>query len=50
MVGEGEWMMLRMHGHYQQNLLPFAGGLLDQPNHYLESMEIIEGARAKVNG
>lgn len=50
MVGEPEWQLLRLNTHYQQKLLPFSGGLLEQPNYYLEAMETIEGARANIHG
>ena len=31
----------RLYGHYKNRLLPYAGGLLNQPNYYLEAMELI---------
>lgn len=46
MVGERESEMLRLFQHYRHQLLPSAGGLLDQPNNYIESMEIIGAAVA----
>lgn len=46
MVGEREAEMLRLFQHYRQQLLPLAGGLLDQPNNYIEAMEIIGAAIA----
>lgn len=33
--------LLRLYGHYQNRLLPYAGGLLNQPNYYIEAMEQI---------
>lgn len=33
--------LLRMYQHYKNRLLPYEGGLLSQPNYYLEAMEII---------
>lgn len=33
--------LMRMYGHYKNRLLPLAGGLLDQPNYYIEAMELI---------
>ena len=50
MVTNAEWALLRLSAHYRNNYLPLAGGLLDQPAAFIEAMEIIEGARAKVNG
>jgi len=35
-------MLLRLYKHYKNNILPFAGGILDQPNVFQEAMEIIE--------
>lgn len=32
---------LRMHKHYAHGILMLSGGLLDQPNKYLEAMELI---------
>ena len=32
-------VMVRLYHHYQAGHLPFAGGLLDQPKQFLESME-----------
>ena len=39
---------LRMHGHYQHRLLLHEGGLLDQPNAYLEAMEILSERAALI--
>lgn len=35
-----QFMML--HTHYAKRLLPFHGGLMNQPNAYLQAMETIE--------
>lgn len=40
---ESSWF-LRLYRHYKNHLLPHAGGLLDQPNAYLEAMEVIDAA------
>lgn len=32
----------RLHHHYEQGLLPFAGGVLDQPAGFMRAMEIID--------
>ena len=34
-----EW--LRLHEHYRNGILPFAGGLLDQPHAYAEAMQVL---------
>ena len=33
---------LRLYNHYKNGLLPQAGGICDQPNLYLEAMEMLE--------
>ncbi len=42
MVTPASRFLLRLYRHYDKRLLPYGGGLLDQPNYYLEAMEIIE--------
>ncbi len=37
-----ERQMLALHTHYKNGLLPFSGGLLDQPHIFSEAMLIIE--------
>lgn len=32
---------IRMHGHYRKQVLPYGGGILDQPHLYTEAMEIL---------
>jgi hypothetical protein len=39
--------MWRMYSHYQNQLLPIAGGILDQSNFFLEAMELIGSRIAK---
>lgn len=48
MVSECSGMMLRLNNQYQSNILPKSGGWLDQPNFYIESMEIINSHRSKI--
>ena len=36
--------MISLYAHYQNNLLPYEGGILDQPNYFVEAMRIIKGA------
>ena len=40
--------LMRLYGHYKNQLLPFAGGLYDQPALYTEAMEIIDAHQARV--
>lgn len=42
MVSEKSWHLIRLHKHYQKNVLFTDGGLMSQPNLYLEAMERIE--------
>lgn len=41
MITEESNIYLRLHRHYSKGILIMAGGLLDQPNKYLEAMEMI---------
>lgn len=49
MVTEGSKFMLRLYRHYQNNILPFGGGILDQPNIYVQAMELIDGFKSHGN-
>lgn len=40
--------MLRLYSHYKNQLLPFGGGLYDQPALYTEAMELIDAQQARV--
>jgi len=33
---------MRLYRHYRSGWLPYAGGLMEQPNIYLEAMETID--------
>ena len=44
MISERSLFLVRLHKHYQQRILFEAGGLMDQPNAYLEAMEYMETA------
>lgn len=33
---------MRLHWHYRRQMLPHAGGVCDQPNLYIEAMEVLE--------
>jgi len=32
---------MRLYRHYKNNVLPYAGGILDQPQVYAEAMEVL---------
>lgn len=40
--------LLGLYRHYQAKLLPCAGGLLDQPNYYVQAMEILGEADQRI--
>jgi len=40
---------IRLYRHYKNGILPFEGGLLDQPNPFIEAMEAID-LRIEENG
>jgi hypothetical protein len=39
--------LLRLYNQYKQNILPLAGGWLDQPNLFANAMEIIDSHKAQ---
>ncbi len=41
---------LKMYTHYKNRLLPYSGGILDQPYSYIRAMEIIESELGSSNG
>jgi hypothetical protein len=47
MVTPQSKLLLRLHEHYENGVLPYAGGILDQPNYFTEMMETIS-ARERV--
>lgn len=40
--------LMRLYSHYKNQLLPFSGGLYDQPAVYAEAMELIDAHQARV--
>ena len=44
MVSEASHTLIKLYGHYKQQILPFAGGILEQPHYYIQAMEIIDAA------
>lgn len=42
MVTDEEISIIRLHKHYTNNVLFVDGGIMSQPNVYLEAMELIE--------
>lgn len=43
MVTERALFFIRLHKHYQNGVLFSGSGFMDQPNVYLEMMEILDG-------
>lgn len=44
MVTNRSLTMIRLHAHYKNQFLFTHGGLMGQPNTYLEAMEVIDNA------
>lgn len=42
MVDPTAWGFIGLHTHYRNGFLPFRGGLMEQPNAYIEAMQIID--------
>lgn len=40
--------MVRLYWHYKNHLLPFGGGILNQPNIYGEAMSLIDATFARI--
>lgn len=43
LVTPTSWEFLRLYKHYKQGVMPYAGGLLDQPSRFVDAMEVIDG-------
>ena len=41
MITSSSYFYLRLYEHYKNGLLPFSGGLLDQPAVFIETMEVM---------
>jgi len=44
MVEQGMFDLISLHRHYKNSILPFSGGVLEQPNYYLRVMELMDDA------
>jgi len=40
--------MIGLYWHYKNGLLPFSGGVMEQPSVYLEAMRIIDSAYSRI--
>jgi hypothetical protein len=48
MITPGSRALLGLYTHYKNGLLPFSGGVLDQPGVFGEAMELIESQIVKL--
>lgn len=48
MITPESHLWLRLHRHYRGHILPRAGGILDQPNKYVEAMEALSSTFNKI--
>jgi hypothetical protein len=46
LVNEKSVFLLRLYNHYTRQHLPVAGGWLDQPNVFVNAVEVIENHKA----
>ncbi len=37
-------MALKFYSHYSNRILPISGGMMEQPNRFIEWMEVVESA------
>lgn len=44
MIDARIWQLFRLYRYYDKGNLYRGGGIMDQPNKYIEAMEIIHGA------
>lgn len=45
MVTEASLSLLKLHRHYKNGMLFLEGGLMNQPNTYLDAMQLIESIK-----
>lgn len=48
MITEESRQLMKAYAHYKNQLLPFAGGMLDQPAIFGEAMELIDNQVARL--
>lgn len=48
MITQESRFLLRLHEHYRRGLLAREGGILEQPNYYLEAMELLAEQEAQL--
>ena len=40
-IDAATWYLFRLHSHYKNSVLLVAGGIMDQPNKYIATMDLI---------
>lgn len=48
MITPASHLWLRLHMHYRGHMLPRAGGIMDQPNKYIEAMEVLSSTFSQI--
>lgn len=48
MITEQSRFLLRLYRHHKEGILPLAGGILQQPNYYVEAMEILDSHERRI--
>lgn len=48
MITDFSTQMIGLYWHYKNGLLPVAGGILDQPDIYLNAMRVIDSAYNRI--
>ena len=41
------WQWLRLHKHFQTGVMPYGGGLMDQPARFIDAMDVINDQNAR---
>ena len=49
MITPFSWFMIELYGHYQNRLLPFSGGVLEQPAIYVEAMRTLDSTFNRIS-
>jgi len=42
LVTDKSWALLGLYRHYKNKILPYGGGILEQPNYYMQAMETLD--------
>jgi hypothetical protein len=48
MITPASHFLTKLYRHYKAGVLPYAGGLLEQPAYYAEAMDILAGIEARL--